>query len=131
MGGCSGFRNSHFFVKVSFEAGLKSAFGENSNFSNSTKDGDFQLLKPMKEKLFQWLNLALTIDFFFVLLSFLWFAVAVVGRSTGVPLGLDLWHRLWEPVLQPAIGLLMAGALLSGLASWVNKQLNSRSRGEI
>lgn len=78
----------------------------------------------MKEKLMQWLNTALMVDLFFVLLSFAWFTIAVIGRSTGIPLGLDIWYKLWDPVMQPAIGILMAGAILSGLTSWISKKLN-------
>ena len=77
----------------------------------------------MKEKLQQWLNLALMADLFFVLFSFFWLTVAVVGRSTGISLGLDLWYKLWEPLIQPAMGILMAGALLTGLLGWVSRQL--------
>ncbi len=76
----------------------------------------------MKDKLLQWLNTALMLNLFFVLLSFGWFAIAVVGRSAGVALGLDVWYSLWTPVMQPAIGILMAGAILSGVASWVGKR---------
>ena len=79
----------------------------------------------MKDRLVRWLNQFLMLDVFLVLLSFFWLAIAVVGHSIGVPLGLDLWYRLWEPVFTPAIGLLMAGALLSGLASQISKRLNS------
>jgi len=79
----------------------------------------------MKDKFFQWLNLALMVNLFLVLLSFFWLAAAVVGRSAGVPLGLDLWYKLWEPVFTPAIGILMAGALASGISSWVAKRLSA------
>lgn len=79
----------------------------------------------MKEKLLEWLNLALVANLFLVLFSFFWLAVAVLGRALGVSLGLDLWYRLWEPVFTPAIGILMAGALLSGLTSWLRKQFSS------
>lgn len=85
----------------------------------------------MKEKLLQWLNLALMADFFLVLLSFFWLAVALVGRATNISLGLDLWYKLWEPIFTPAIGILMAGAIVSGVASWVGKRLNQRSNSEI
>lgn len=78
----------------------------------------------MKDRLIGWLNQLLVIDVFLVLLSFFWLAIAVFGRSVGVPLGLDLWYRLWEPVFTPAIGILMGGAILSGLISWVSKRLN-------
>ena len=82
----------------------------------------------MKETVLEWLNLTLMADLFFVLLCFGWLAIAVIGRSTGIPLGLDVWYRLWEPVMQPAIGILMAGAIFSGLTSWVNKRLDERSK---
>jgi hypothetical protein len=80
----------------------------------------------MKNKLLQWLNLALMADLFLVLISFLWFAIALVGRSAGIALGLDVWYKLWEPVFTPAIGIFMAGAILSGVVGWVNKRLDSR-----
>lgn len=79
----------------------------------------------MKDRLIGWLNQVLMLNVFLVLLSFFWLAAAVIGRSIGVPLGLDLWYRLWEPVFTPAIGILMAGAILSGLISWINKRLSA------
>lgn len=79
----------------------------------------------MKEQLIHWLNQLLMADVFLVLLSFFWLAIAVVGRSLGLPLGLDLWYRLWEPVFTPAIGVLMAGAILSGLINQISKRLKS------
>ena len=82
-------------------------------------------ITPMKDQLIHWLNQFLMADVFLVLLSFFWFAIAVIGRSLGVPLGLDLWYSLWQPVFTPAIGLLMAGALLSGLISQISKRFNS------
>lgn len=83
----------------------------------------------MKDKFIQWLNVALMADLFFVLLSFAWFAIAVIGRSTGVSLGLDIWYSLWNPIMQPAIGILMAGAILSGVTSWVAKKLDRAGQG--
>ncbi len=73
----------------------------------------------MKDKLLRGLNFVLMVDVFFVLASFAWFAIALTGRSLNLPLGFDLWHRLWEPVFMPAIGLVMAGALVSGLTTWI------------
>lgn len=80
----------------------------------------------MKDKFLYWLNLILVADVFFVLFSFGWLAIAVIGHITGVPLGLDLWYKLWEPVFTPSLGILMGGALLSGITSWVSRKfLNS------
>ncbi|MEO1430133.1 MAG: hypothetical protein AAFS12_04830 [Cyanobacteria bacterium J06632_19] len=80
----------------------------------------------MKDKLLNLLNTVLVADVFLVLISFGWLAIAVIGRSTGIPLGLDLWYKLWEPVFTPAIGILMAGALMSGIISWVSRKLEVR-----
>lgn len=81
----------------------------------------------MKDQLIRWLNQFLVADVFLVLFSFFWLAIAVFGRAVGIPLGLDLWYRLWEPVFTPALGILMAGALISGLLNQITKRLNSNS----
>ena len=83
----------------------------------------------IKDKLLRALNFVLTADVFFVLASFVWFAVALLGRSFNLPLGFDLWYRLWEPLFMPAIGLLMAGALLSGISSWILGKLDALGSG--
>lgn len=79
----------------------------------------------MKEKLLNWLDTFLVVDVFLVIIGFGWFAIAVIGRYSGVSLGLDLWHKLWEPVFTPAIGILMGGAILSGIIKQITKRLNS------
>ncbi|MBF2049444.1 MAG: hypothetical protein EDM05_041095 [Leptolyngbya sp. IPPAS B-1204] len=79
----------------------------------------------MKDKLLEWLNLALVANIFLVLFSFFWLAIALIGHAFNLPLGLDLWYQLWEPVFTPAIGILMAGALLSGILSWLNRRFGS------
>lgn len=76
----------------------------------------------MKDKLLQWLNWALVANLFFVFFSFGWFAIALIGRSLNIPLGFDLWYSLWEPVFTPALGILMGGAILSGVISWVRRK---------
>ena len=77
----------------------------------------------MKLLLLTWLDRILVADVFVVLLGFFWFAIAVVGESTGVPLGYHLWQQLWIPVFNPAIGILILGALSSWLikkiAAWI------------
>lgn len=78
----------------------------------------------MKERLLNGLNLFLMADLFLVLLSFFWLAIAIAGRAAGIALGLDVWYRLWEPVFTPAIGILMMGAIFSGLISWISKRMN-------
>lgn len=75
----------------------------------------------MKQQFIEWIDRLLMFDILLVMLGFGWFAIAVVGRSIGVPLGFDLWYQLWQPLFNPAISILIMGALLS----WVVKKLSS------
>jgi len=77
----------------------------------------------MKDKLLQWLNLFLVADFFLVLFSFFWLVIGVIGHLAGIPLGIKLWYQLWQPLFTPAIGILMGGTVISGIASWITKRL--------
>lgn len=78
----------------------------------------------MKDKFLSWLNVALVANFFLVLFAFFWLMVAVAGRAAHIPLGLDIWYKLWQPLFTPAIGILMAGTIISGLGSWIAKRVN-------
>ncbi len=80
----------------------------------------------MKDKFLRWINLALVADFFLVLFGFVWLLIGILGRSIHLPLGLDIWHQLWQPLFSPAIGILMGGTIVSGVAGWIVKRLNSR-----
>ena len=75
-------------------------------------------------KILDGLNTLLVINTFLVLGSFAWFVVALLGKGAGVPLGLDVWHQLWEPVFTPALGILMGGAILSGVLAQITKRLS-------
>lgn len=57
-------------------------------------------------------------DVFLVLAGAVWFLIAVVLHSQGVEAPLQLFQRLWEPLFTPAIGLLMAAAVISGALGW-------------
>ena len=78
----------------------------------------------MKDKLLNWLNFALVADFFLVVFGCLWLAIAGLGRTIGIPLGLNIWHYLWQPLFGPAIGILMGGTIVSALAGWLAKRMN-------
>lgn len=78
----------------------------------------------MKDRVLNWLNWLLVANIFLVLLSFAWFAIAIIGRATDVPLGLELWYSLWEPLFMPAISLLMGGALFIGALNWISKRFD-------
>jgi hypothetical protein len=79
----------------------------------------------MIAKISSLINNLLTFNVFFVLLSFLWFLVAIVGKYANIPLGLQVWQSLWEPLFLPAISVLMGGAIVSGTISYVTKDRSS------
>jgi hypothetical protein len=70
----------------------------------------------------------LVADVFLVLAGALWFLVAVVAAARGQEAPLRLFQRLWQPLFTPAIGLLMAAALLSGAIGWWQRQGRRRAR---
>ncbi|MEA5467673.1 hypothetical protein [Spirulina sp. 06S082] len=80
----------------------------------------------MSEKIINWLERILIIDVFVVLLGFLWFAIAILGRSLGISLGWEIWYKLWYPVFNPAIGILFLGAFLT----WLIKKIGQRFQSE-
>lgn len=80
----------------------------------------------MREQIITWLNRFLVADVFLVLLGFLWFAIAVIGRYLNISLGLDLWYRLWTPVFNPAIGILFLGVF----ATWLINKISSKFGSE-
>jgi hypothetical protein len=82
----------------------------------------------MKEKLVNWLNRLLVVDVFLVLIGFFWFAIALVGRSFGLSLGLDIWYKLRLPLFNPAIAILISGALLNWAISKIQQRLNTGVR---
>jgi hypothetical protein len=76
----------------------------------------------MKEQLLIWINRLLIADVFLVFFGFAWFAIAVIGKSLNIPLGFDLWYQLWQPLFNPAIGILFLGAF----ATWLVKKVSEK-----
>ena len=56
---------------------------------------------------------------FLVLGGAVWFAVAVIADGQGLKAPMQQFQRLWDPLFTPAIGLLMAAALINGLLELV------------
>jgi hypothetical protein len=81
----------------------------------------------MKEKFLIWFDRLLIADVFLVMFGFFWFAIALVGRYVGIPLGWEIWYKLWQPVFNPAIGILFLGALVS----WLGKKIGEKFGKEV
>jgi hypothetical protein len=75
----------------------------------------------MISKIISLINNLLTFNVFFVILSFAWFIVAVIGQYTNIPLGMQVWKSLWDPLFLPSISVLMGGAIVSGTISYILK----------
>ena len=80
-------------------------------------EADAQTL-PLLQRLKGGIDRLLVIDVFVVIAGALWFGLAVVCHSQRIEAPLNLFQRLWEPLFTPAIGLLMAAALVSGALGW-------------
>jgi hypothetical protein len=62
-------------------------------------------------------------DFFLVLAILAWLGAGLAEKATVQSSNLiDAWLPLWPLVFQPAIGVLMAGALVSGGLNWLDEQ---------
>jgi hypothetical protein len=66
----------------------------------------------------QLLDRLLVLNVFLVIGAAGWFGVAVVLQSQGRNGPLQAFQSLWEPLIMPAVGLLMAAALFSGFLGW-------------
>ncbi|MEM9157093.1 MAG: hypothetical protein AAFY57_07685 [Cyanobacteria bacterium J06642_2] len=75
--------------------------------------------------MFAALNRALVLVFFLVLASFAWFAIGAIGTVAGLPMGFEVWLKLWTPLFQPLLGVFMAGAIVSSLWGWWQRQRSS------
>ena len=74
--------------------------------------------KPLAERLKGWLDGLLVADVFLVIGAALWFGLAVLLHSRSIEAPLRLFERLWQPLFLPAISLLMAAAIVSGVLGW-------------
>eukprot|EP00878_Enallax_costatus_P013156 GHUV01013749.1.p1 GENE.GHUV01013749.1~~GHUV01013749.1.p1 ORF type:complete len:176 (+),score=64.40 GHUV01013749.1:101-628(+) len=74
---------------------------------------------PLKETV----DKVLIADFFFILVVLAWLGAGLAEKAALRSSTLiDAWMPLWPMVFQPAIGILMAGALVSGGLNWVQEQ---------
>jgi len=79
------------------------------------------------ELLKRWLDRLLVADVFVVIAGALWFLTAVVCEARSIHQPLAVFQQLWEPLFTPAIGLLMAAAVISGVLGWWQRRTNSSS----
>ena len=76
----------------------------------------------------RWLDRLLVLDVFLVLGGAVWFAVAVIADGQGFTAPMQQFQRLWDPLFTPAIGVLMAAALINGLWSWWQRRMQQAAQ---
>ena len=79
------------------------------------------------ETLKSWLDRLLVADVFVVIAGAFWFLAAVLCEGRGIHQPLAVFQQLWEPLFTPAIGLLMAAAVISGVLGWWQRRTNPSS----
>jgi hypothetical protein len=68
-------------------------------------------------------------DFFFIMVALAWLAAGLAEKAAVHSDNLiGAWMPLWPMVFQPAIGILMAGALVSGGIGWVQENLGKQQQ---
>ncbi|KAI7835666.1 hypothetical protein COHA_010405 [Chlorella ohadii] len=91
----------------------------------STSSGGDSPLGGLKDAV----DKVLIADFFFILFALAWLGAALAERSALQSTRLlDTWLSLWQWVFQPAIGVLMLGALVSGGVGWAKDNLGGGQR---
>ena len=67
----------------------------------------------------------LLINLFLVIIFALFFIFSVIMEINGFSIYLDLFRRIWNPLIIPLITLLILSSLWSGINSWLKKRGHS------
>lgn len=80
------------------------------------KKNSISPLKKAIESILLW-------DFFLVLALLAWLGVALVPHFVSKnDFLLDPWLALWQPFIQPVLGVLMLGTIVQGTLSYISKK---------
>ena len=67
----------------------------------------------------------LLINLFLVIIFAFFFIFSVIMEINGFSIYLDLFRRIWNPLIIPLITLLILSSLWSGINSWLKKRGHS------
>jgi len=65
----------------------------------------------------------LLVNLFLVILLAIYFIFAVVMQFSGIFIFLNYFQKFWNPLIVPLITILISGALINGIISWLNNKL--------
>jgi len=67
----------------------------------------------------------LLINLFLVIIFAFFFIFSVIMEINGFSIYLDLFRRIWNPLIIPLITLLILSSLWSGINSWLKRREHS------
>ena len=68
----------------------------------------------------------LLINLFTVIFFAIFFIFAVIMQLKGIFIFINFIQRVWNPLVVPLITILIIGALVNGINSWLRRKLLSR-----
>ena len=68
----------------------------------------------------------LLINLFTVIFFAIFFVFSIIMQLNGIFIFIDFIQRVWNPLVVPLITILIIGALLNGINSWLKRKLLAR-----
>ena len=87
--------------------------------SKMTKDNNQNKFKQIIDNL-------LIVNLFTVIFFAIFFVFALVMQLRGISIFIDFIQRVWNPLIVPLITILIIGALVNGINSWLRRKLLSQ-----
>ena len=84
-----------------------------------TKENNQNNLKQIIDNL-------LLINLFIVIFFAIFFVFAIIMQLNGKYIFINFIQRVWNPLVVPLITILIIGALVNGINSWLRRQLLSQ-----
>ena len=79
-----------------------------------------------KNKLKQIIDNLLLINLFTVIFFAIFFIFAIIMQLNGIFIFINFIQIVWNPLVVPLITILIVGALLNGINSWLRRKLLSQ-----
>ena len=79
-----------------------------------------------KNKLKQIIDNLLLINLFTVIFFAIFFIFAIIMQLNGIFIFIDFIQIVWNPLIVPLITILIIGALVNGINSWLRRKLLSQ-----
>ncbi len=78
------------------------------------------------KKLKQFIDNLLLINLFIVIFFAIFFIFAIIMQLNGIFIFINFIQIVWNPVVVPLITILIIGALVNGINSWLRRKLLSQ-----